>query len=374
MAFMPPSRAMGQNGGAAASTPDVLVFTNGDKLTGKLVREVNGTVTFHSDMAGDLDIPWEKIQSISSSQKFAVIKKGQQVTRKTPDSAIPQGTISVQDKQVQVTTGETSPAQEIPVGDAQYLIDESSFTKDLRTTPGFLHDWVGSATAGVALAEGTQSSRSFTGAATAVRTVPNSAWLAPRYRTILDATAAYGSVSQPNTPTTKTNIIQGSAENDWYLSPRLYFLVTASFNHNYSQGLSLQQIYGAGMGFTVVKTATQELDLKVDGHYEMQTFGNTPGIEPPVVTPNRNLVGADLGDTYLLKLPHGMVFNQGIVVTPAFNVPSAYSAVFNAGLGFPVYKNFSFTLAALDNFLNDPAFGSKKNSFQFTAGVTYAFK
>jgi hypothetical protein len=37
---------------AAAPPPDVIVFTNGDQLTGKLLRVVDGTVTFHSDIVG----------------------------------------------------------------------------------------------------------------------------------------------------------------------------------------------------------------------------------------------------------------------------------------------------------------------------------
>jgi hypothetical protein len=370
-----PSRAMGQNGTAAAAapTPDVLVFTNGDQLTGKLVSEMDGTVTFHSDMAGDLKIPWAKIQSIRSSQKFAVITKGQHVTRKTPDTAIPQGTISVQDKQVQVTPAGAS-AQEVPVDNAQYLIDEDTFQKDLRRTPGLFHDWVGSVTGGAGTTQATQNSTTFTLAAIGVRTVPNSAWLSPRYRTTFGANLGYGSVSQPNTPTTKTNIINGNAEQDWFLSQRLYALVDAAWVHNYSQGLNLQQLYGVGLGYTVIKNARQELDVKFDIHYERQNFGFTPGVEPPVATPNANLIGADFADTYTLNLPHGIVFTEGAVVSPAFNIVNNYSAVFNAGLTFPAYKNFSFTVAGLDNFLNDPAFGSKKNSFQFTAGVTYAFK
>ena len=201
-----------------------------------------------------------------------MITKDQHVTRKTPGSAIPQGTITVQDKQVQVTTGAAAAAQEIPVDNAQYLIDEDTFNKDLRENPSLLQDWAGSVTAGAALVQGTQNSRSFTGAVAAVRTVPNSIWLSPRYRTTLGGTAAYGSLSQPNTPTTKTNILHGDAENDWFLTQRLYVLADALFDHNYSQGLNLQQIYGGGLGYTVVKTAKQELDLKFDIHYERQSF------------------------------------------------------------------------------------------------------
>jgi hypothetical protein len=93
-----------------------------------------------------------------------------------------------------------------------------------------------------------------------------------------------------------------------------------------------------------------------------------------VKTPDKDLIGASIGDTYIAKLAHGIVFDQGLVVTPSFNTPSAYSALATAGLTFPVYKRLGFNLSALDDFLNDPAFGSKKNSFQFSAGITYALK
>jgi hypothetical protein len=174
---------------------------------------------------------------------------------------------------------------------------------------------------------------------------------------------------------TKTNIVHFDAEQDWYVSPRFYFLVDAAFDHNYSQGLNLQQLYGGGLGYTVLKNPQEELDVKFDIHFERQQYFVTPNIvPPPPLTPSKNLIGADFGDTYMRKLPHGLVFNQTAVITPAFNNTNAYSAVATAGLLFPVYKRLGFTVGTLDDFLNDPAAGSKKNSFQFTAGVTYTLK
>ena len=367
LVFALPSRAQS----TAAPAADVIVFTNGDQLTGKLLREVNGTVTFHSDIAGDINVTWDKIKSLRTAQNFAVIRQGLHVTRKTPESAVPKGTITVQDQQIQVNG-----ANAIPAKDAQYLIDENTYTNEVRGNPSWRRDWVGSVTAGAALVEATQNSRSFTGSATAVRTIPNVTWLDPRNRTIFDFNGAYGSTSQPignTTITTKTNILHGDAEHDWYFSPRAYFLVDASWDHNYSQGLNLQQIYGAGLGYTLIKNPKEQLDLKFDIHYERQNFGFTPGILPPVLTPSKDLIGANFGDTYLLKLPHGLLFNQGAVVTPAFNQIDAFSAIFSAGLVFPVYKRFAFSVGALDDYLNDPAIGSKRNSFQFVGGLTYTF-
>ena len=370
-----PLAAHAQAAKDAAPAPDVILFTNGDQLSGKLLREVAGSVTFHSDIAGDVTVTWDKIKSIRSSQQFAVIQQGQHVSRKTPDSDVPQGAVQVEDDQVKVAVGTGGTTKDIPVKNAQYMIDESTYAKEIRRTPGFLYGWNGSVTAGATLVEATQNSRSFTGGATLVRSIPTVNWLDPRNRTTFDFTGAYGTVTQPGTVGTKTNIIHFDAEHDWYFSPRFYFLVDSSFDHNYSQGLNLQQIYGGGLGYTVIKSPKQQLDVKFDIHYEMQSYFVTPNVEPPPpLTPSKNLVGADFGDTYMLKLPKGLVFNETALISPAFNQTNAYSAIASAGLVFPVYKRLGFSVGTLDNFLNDPAIGSKKNSFQFTAGVNYTLK
>jgi hypothetical protein len=373
VAFAAPMHA--QTPAAAAPAPDVLVFTNGDQLTGKLLHEAGGSVTFHSDMAGDVTVTWDKIKSIHTGQQFAVIQQGQHVNRKTADADVAQGSIQVEDNQVKVTQGTGGATKDIPVKDAQYLIDKDTYTKELRGHPGFFSGWNGSLTAGATLVEATQNSRNFTGNAALVRAIPSVDWLDPSNRTIFDFTGAYGEVTQPGTTGTKTNIIHFDAEHDWFVSPRFYFLVDSSWDHNYSQGLSLQQVYGGGIGYTVIKEPKQQLDVKLDVHYERQQYFVTPNIlPPPPLTPSKNLIGMDFGDTYMLKLPHGLVFNQGATITPAFNQTNAYSAVATAALLFPVYKRLGFSLGALDDFLNDPAAGSKKNSFQFTAGVTYSLK
>jgi hypothetical protein len=357
---------------AAAPAPDVIIFNNGDQLTGKLLREVGGSVTFHSDIAGDVTVTWDKIKSIHSSQQFAVIQQGQHVTRKTADADIVQGAVQVQDDAVKVAPANGT-AKDIPTKNAQYMIDEPTFNKEVRRNPGWGYGWTGAITAGASTVEATQNSRGFTGAVALVRTIPTVNWLDPRNRTLVNFTGAYGSVSQPGSATIKTNILHFDAEHDWYFSPRFYFLVDSSYDHNYSQGLDLQQIYGAGAGYTLIKEPKQELDLKFDIHYEKQRFFLLPGIPPPVKASN-NLIGATFGDTYMLKLPKGLLFNQGATITPAFNQTNAYSAEATANLLFPVYKRLGFSVGVLDDFLNDPSAGSKKNSFQFTAGVTYTLK
>ena len=45
-----------------------------------------------------------------------------------------------------------------------------------------------------------------------------------------------------------------------------------SFDHNYSQGLVLQQNYGGGIGATLFKKKDSEFDVTTDLHFEKQQF------------------------------------------------------------------------------------------------------
>jgi Protein of unknown function, DUF481 len=357
---------------APKPAPDVVVFTNGDQLTGKFLHSDSGKLTFHSDIAGDITVDWDKVKELHSSQQFAVIQKGQKIDKKTPDSQVPQGTVSVANSEIKVqpATGAAIPA--IPTKNADFVIDEATFQKALHHEPGFFHGWDGSIAAGAAFVEATQTSQNFNVGIALVRVVPNVAWLSPRNRTTADFTDIYGKVHQPGTLDTKTSIYHADAERDQYITPRFYALANLSFDHNYSQGLDLQQIYGAGFGYTVIKQAKQELDAKADIHYEHQSFSADPYAIPiPPVEPSNNLVGSSLGEEYWRKLPHGLLFNEAGVVNISFNDTSAYSANVAAGLVFPVYKRLSFNLGAVDSYLNNPPSGFKSNSFQFTAGIGY---
>jgi len=42
----------------------------------------------------------------------------------------------------------------------------------------------------------------------------------------------------------------------------MFGFAQALLDHNYSQGLDLQQDYGGGIGFVVLKNPKQELDVK----------------------------------------------------------------------------------------------------------------
>lgn len=342
--------------------PDVIIFTNGDKLVGHLESATASQVTFKSDMVGEIKVDWKNIKELHSSAKFAVIPKGVKLKDKST-SGVAQGSVSMTDQKLDVAS---TPPQSIPVGNVANVVDQAAFERVVTDENNLLHDWNGTVTAGASLVVATQDSRTFTGAVSLVRAIPTESWIDPRNRTLVDFSESYGTVSQPGAPTLKTDIYHADAERDEYFSPSVFAFGRAAFDHNFSQGLDLQQSYGGGIGWTAIKSANQTLDLKASMTYIDQQFSKSSA--------NQSLAGSTFAEAYLRKLIHGIAFNESLSVTPAWNNTNAYSAVGIASLALPAYKRLAVSLNATDNYLNDPPVGFKKNSFQFTLGLTYSLR
>jgi hypothetical protein len=345
-----------------ADMPDTLTLAGGEIFIGKLVRSSNDSLTFHSDGAGDVTVAWAKVKEFTSSRTFAVVPKGLELKAKQVDGSIPRGTIHVADQQIQITSAGGQPLQTVPTEGTAFIVDEDSYQKALHES-NFFEDWKGAVTGGVSLVTATQKSETFTSAVRVVRAIPDENWLAPRNRTMFNFVSSYGKVHEPNTPDLKTDLIHFDGERDEYVSPRLYALEQAAFDHNFSLGLTLQQTYGGGLGWTVVKSPKQTLDVKALASYMSQQFTDAT---------NKNLVGSIFAETYHRDLFGGIKFDEQVTAIPAWNRTEALSANGGAGITIPLRKGLGFNLSTLDTFLNDPPAGFRKNSFQFTTGVTYS--
>lgn len=367
-------------GPAAAATPDVLVLSNGDTLHGKLVNEAGGKITFHSDALGDVSVGWDKIKELHTSGSYAVLDKRVKIKGKKNAAQIPTGPLEVADKAISVHSENAAAPAPIPVADAVYIMDKGTLEKELYHQPGFLTGWNGAATAGASVVTATENQYTFSGGVGLVRTVPTVSWLTTRNRTSLGFTGSFGKITQPGytDPTTgtvvapvvtKSALYHADAERDEYVAPRFFALGQVAFDHNYAQDLDLQQIYGGGFGWTVLKAPKQEADLKATIQYEKQQFITDSAA-------NQNLIGSTFSVSYVLHEKF-VTFTQGLAFIPAYNNMHAYSANETDTFAFPAYKSFSFSIGTLDSYLNDPPSSlppTKRNSFQFTMGLTYAIK
>jgi uncharacterized protein DUF481 len=358
-------------GTAGKPASDVIVFTNGDQLTGTLERATGDSFLFKSDVVGEVTVAADKIKELRASGKFVALKKNEKITRTSKQP----GTVTYADKTLTMAATSLSAIEVVPVKDLAYLIDNATYSQEVTSNPGLSYGWRGSISGGITLIESTQTGQSYNAALSLVRSIPTVDFLPPRTRSTINVLETYGKITQPAIPqtipptlasVTKTNVFHADAEHDKYFTSKLYGLVGASFDHNYSQGLNLQQIYGIGLGLTLIKTPVQEFDVKADVHYERQNF------QPP--TASNNLIGSSFSELYHRNLPAKIIFTESGTFIPAWNNFNAYSAIFEAGLQLPTYKRLSLNVNLLDNYLNNPAVGFKNNSLQFVTGILYTLK
>jgi hypothetical protein len=361
-----------------------LTLKNGDRLTGQLLNSTGTEIKFKSDLAGEVTVALGNVKELKSKRDFAIIPK--QVKNARDTAMVPQGAINIGEKGIVVSapsatklgvskalteaepkpgasTKEAASAKEIPTDKVAFIVDDASYQNEIHKKIGWTSGWDGHITTGTAMIFSTQNSYLFQVSTALKRTVPTVSWLDPKLRTTVDFTLSAGKTTQPGTPETITNIYHVGAERDVYFSARGYSLRVLSFDHNYSQGLVLQQNYGGGIGATLFKKEYAEFDATIDLHYENQQFNATAD----VAELNLHLIGSTVTEAYTRKW--GKIhFDEKLLADIAWNNGSAFSASGTSSIRMPVYKNLAFSVSTIDNFLNNPQVGYKKNSFQLSTG------
>ncbi|WP_263383848.1 DUF481 domain-containing protein [Granulicella arctica] len=358
----------------AKPDPDVLIFKNGDQLTGKFESGSGNSVVFKSDMAGEITVSLDNVKEMHTHGNFAVLKKDVPLTRKDVQQLVIPGKVEYVDSALSVTPP-SGVSSSIPEKDLALVIDQATFEKQLRSQ-SLLRGWKGAASAGATDVQATNFGTTFNLGLNLVRVAPMVSYLPPHDRQIFNLSEAYGKLTQPVIPQTspatpnsvaKTSIFHADFEYDRYFSPRFYALGDTSFDHSFAQGLNLQQVYGGGFGWTPLQNPKQQLDLKFDVHYEMQEFLPASG------TVSQNLIGSTFAETYRRTLPKKLLLTETGSILPAWNNSNAYSATGAINLALPTFHRLTVNVGASDSFINDPPTGYQKNSFQFTTGVGYTF-
>jgi len=350
---------------SAQATPDELILVDGEKLIGHL-RSANGkTVTFKSDIAGSVTVPWAKVQELHSAQKFAAIPKNVIFKKAADASKVPQGTVEMKDQKLEVATAAPVPPATIPVGDVSNVLDEASFEHALHHQ-GLFEGWTGGANVGLSLTEATTTIVNQTSAFNLSRSDPSEDWLDARSRTALSFFQLFSKTHQPFVNNVPVTVFQANAVHDVFVSSRAFGFVGATFEHLSPQGLDLTQAYGGGFGFVFVKNDSTTFEARAGIGYMHQSF------EDPSL--DRNLVGSRFGQEPSKTFKNGVTITEQAGVRPAWNYMRAFFAGGNGSLTVPVYKRLGVTLGINETFLNDPPPYFKKNNFQVTFGAHYAFR
>src|SRR5579884_2469204 len=194
---------------ASTLVADQVTLKNGDRLTGAIKKMDGKSLTFHSNLAGDVSIDWANVTELTSKEKVYVgLKKGQVV----------QGLVTITPSGVEVQSAEaghvTSKRE-----DVDYIRAPDVYEAEVGRYehPGLLDLWTGFADLGVSLARGNANMATITSSATAIRSTP-------RDKIEADFTSIYSSSSptQGGHSVVTANARRGSLLYDLNLRPRIF--------------------------------------------------------------------------------------------------------------------------------------------------------
>jgi len=334
--------------------PAVLQFTNGDRLSGSVVRADSTHVVFKSAIAGEITVPWASVQNLAAGPALVV------VTRKY---VVRGGTLEGDPNNLTMVRPGYLPTV-VPVKDVEMVVSASTYDDVIAAQPRPWQDWKGAATAGVNFVAATQSARGFNGSLALVRALPSLDWLPPASSTQIHVQGNYGELSQHGLPVVKTEIYGASVEQDQYVTARRLFVFgDLHLDHNLAQGLSLQQSYGGGVGWSFNPHHNTALELKGNLHFTRQAF-----FAPQV----NNFVAVGLGETLQHRLLGHLQWDESVTVSPALTQRRAYQVAGATGLLIPIARRFSFNTRLSDSLIGNPQPGFQRNSLQFTSGLQYS--
>lgn len=149
----------------AKAAGDVLIFVNGDQLTGKLERVVSGSVVFKSDLAGEVTVSLDKVKELRSPTSFVALRKDQK-NRPLPAA----GAVELSAGSVTLTRPDGT-AETLGAGQLGFLMDQETFERESRPKSLF-RGWAGTLNGGATLVRSTQIATTLSGSASLVRAVP----------------------------------------------------------------------------------------------------------------------------------------------------------------------------------------------------------
>src|SRR5436190_1326584 len=265
---------------------DQIVLTNGDTITGTIVKKDGAKLTIKSEFLGEVGMPWSAVKSIHSDSEVFV---------QLPSGEIVKGKIATSGDQLQVATAAGTKAAPIAEVTAVRDVGEQHAYERLQH-PGLLDLWSGNFNIGLALTRGNARTDTLATAFTADRTTRSDK--VSVYFNQIHGTARLNGVTD-----TTASAIRGGWKYNRNLTRRFFFTGMNDYEHDRFQDLDLRFVVGAGVGWRAVKSDSLNLDFDAGGDYDRENFKN--GL-------HRNFAEVNFGDNLQYQVSKSTSVTQAL--------------------------------------------------------------
>jgi putative salt-induced outer membrane protein YdiY len=329
-----------------ALAADQVVLTNGDTITGAIVKKDGATLTIKSEFLGVVTMPWSAVKSLHSDAELNVVLPAGQTVK---------GKLSTTGDQLTVVGPETKSAPLAAVATVRDAAEQHSFER--LEHPRIFELWSGNFDLGLALARGNARTDSLTTAFTAGRRTRDGN-LSVYFNQIHSTARAEGLTS------TIASAVRGGWKYNHNLSPRMFLTGFNDYEHDRFQNLNIRFVAGGGAGVNAVKTENLHLDFDAGLDYQRENFMN--GL-------HRNSAEANFGDNLLYKVFKGTSLTQALRVFTNLSDTGAYRMNFDLGTSTLLKIWLGWQVTASDRFLSNPVQGRQRNDLLISTGFRLTF-
>ena len=327
---------------------DTVTLSNGDRISGKIVKTDGAAVVIKTTYAGEVKIDLSAVTALTTDEPLNVVLKSGQTSR---------GKLALNDGQLRVDNG--APAK---LADVAAIRDDAAQTAWQREDerqhhPKLLDFWAGALAFGLAEASGNSSSTTFNTSAAASRVAGKN-----KLSLYFNEVYATQSTTQPYGET--ANRIGAGASVNRDIAPKLYVFGTTDFDYDKFLGLDLRSVFGGGFGYHAWKSSRGYLDVGggSDYNHEKYSTGLTHNSAEVLVT-----------EELSLKLLKKLNLHERTALYPNLSDTGQYRFDFDTTASLPVYKFLEWNFGVSDRYQSNPLALHKANDILFTTGVRVSF-
>jgi putative salt-induced outer membrane protein YdiY len=338
---------------ASFAWADQVTLTNGDRITGSIIKSDTKELVLESPTAGTVKVQWAAITAISAPGPVFVNLTDRQTVAGAVELA--NGQIRVQSQTAGLIT---APAANITA--LRNQAEQTAFETEVERlrNPRLIDLWTGFLDVGFAGAKGNANTGTFTLSTRADR-VTN------RDKISVYFTSIYSSSDVPTGVKTATaNAKRGGITYDVNLNKKWFAWGAVDLESNEFQFLDLRFVPAGGLGHHTVNTDRTKLDFRlgISGNREFFSTGE-----------RRTSAEMILGNDFQHKFTEKTVLEEHLRYFINLSEGGAYRINFDTTFATALKTWLSLQLTLSDRYLSNPVGNRKNNDLLYSAGVRLTF-
>ncbi len=332
---------------------DQVTLKNGDRITGEIIKKDEKAVTLKSAFIGTIAIPWDQVQTVKSDAPLTVVLESGETFQSTLTPT--EGKVALREQQRTVDPGQVTAIRN--------AVEEAAYER--MEHPRLYDLWAGTGSFGLAGTNGNAQTRTLTAALAGARVTRHD-------KTTIHFDAIKANSLANGVKADTAQAIRGGLAYDRNITKKFFFNTFNDYEYDKFQNLDLRATFGGGFGEHAWIGKRGFLDVLAGGDYNRSRFGASS------VAKSYTQSSAEIfyGDDFTFKLRPATAFTQSFRMFNNLTQTGNYRTNADLGLNTRIMKWLTWTIAASDRYLSNPAPGRKTNDIIYTTGlgITFAVK